>query len=610
MKRASGLLVLLCLLVALFPLVVASADAAEVQARYSNPLQPTLADGRVVQSCPDPSVLRGRGSHARTWFMYCTSNPLTDQDTSPLRLPMLRSRDLVHWTFAGSALPGKPTWASPSAKLWAPDVFYSSHFRRYYMTFAVTDTVAGVSGEPGCHNDPAIGMATSAGPTGPWHLSVRPLVPPQRLSTGCAFASTIDPDVLGESIGTSGVLYYGGFRGGIRAQRMVLGPYAAGLEATFRPITMDRRYEGVNVVRRGDYYYLFASSGSCCTGPLSGYGVFAGRSTSPWGPFVDQQGNLLTSGRVGGTPALAMNGNRWIGPGHNSVFRDFGGQWWTIYHAIDRDRPFFGARPTLTRRPPLLDPVDWVGGWPRVRAGRGASSTTMPAPAAQPTERSAYRPLVVAPDMLGSPVPGASDEFTDADSTSARWSWLREPADPASYGVENGVFRMDTQAAGLAGGDPQASVLTQPAPSGDYVVQTAVRLDVPATGCCYDFVQAGLVVHGGDDRFVKLAHVSIASTRVTEFGIRVPTGSLGDSSTGASTVGAPGDVTWLRLVKRTVGSQVRFTAYTSQDGSRWVRGATWRHDALGTDARIGLVAMGGAGFTARFSHVRLWGLID
>jgi len=234
----------------------------------------------------------------------------------------------------------------------------------------------------------------------------------------------------------------------------------------------------------------------------------------------------------------------------------------------------------------------------------------MPAPAAQPTQRSAYRPRVVAPDVLGSPVPGASDEFTDAGSTSARWSWLREPADPASYGVENGVFRMDTQAAGLSGPEPQASVLMQPAPSGDYVVQTAVRLDVPAAGCCYDVVQAGLVVHGGDDRFVKLAHASIASTRVTEFGIRVPTGSLGESSTGASTVGAPEDVTWLRLVKRTVGSHVQFTAYTSQDGSRWVRGATWRHDALGSDARIGLVSMGGAGFTARFSHVRLWRLID
>jgi len=608
-KRGPGLLIVLCLLIGMGPVAVASTGVVEVQARYSNPLKPRLPDGRVVQSCPDPSVLRGRGSQARTWFMYCTSNPLTDQDTSPRRLPMLRSQDLVHWAFVGSALPGKPAWATASAKLWAPDVVYSSHFRRYYLTFAVTDTVAGVSGEPGCPQDPAIGMATSAGPTGPWRLAARPLVPPQRLGTGCSFASTIDPDVLGESIGTSGVLYYGGFRGGIRAQRIALGRYTAGLDGASRQITVERRYEGANVVRRGDYYYLFASSGSCCTGPLSGYGVFAGRSTSPWGPFVDQQGNRLTAGRVGGTPVLAMNGNRWIGPGHNSVFRDFGGQWWSVSHAIDRGRPFFAARPTLTRRPPLLDPVDWVGGWPSVRAGRGASVTTMPAPAAQPTQRTAYRPRAVVPDVLGSPVPGAGDEF-DGTEPAAGWTWLREPADPSSYGVEDGAFRMDTQAAGLAGDDPQASVLMQPAPIGDYVVETAVRLDVPATGCCYDHVQAGLVVHGADDRFVKLTHASIASTRVTEFGIRVPAESLGDTSTGASTVGAPGDLTWLRLVKRTVGSHVQFTAYTSQDGSRWVRGATWRHDALGTDARIGLVSMGGAGFTARFLHVRVWGLAD
>jgi arabinan endo-1,5-alpha-L-arabinosidase len=135
-----------------------------------------------------------------------------------------------------------------------------------------------------------------------------------------------------------------------------------------------------------------------------------------------------------------------------------------------------------------------------------------------------------------------------------------------------------------------------------------VHLDVPAAGCCHDHVQAGLVVHGADDRFLKLTHASIASTRVTEFGIRVPGGSAGDASTGASTVGTPGDVTWLRLVKRTVNSHVQFTAYTSQDGSRWVRGATWRHDTLGSTTRIGLVSMGGAGFTARFLHVRVWGL--
>jgi arabinan endo-1,5-alpha-L-arabinosidase len=609
MKRGAGVVTVLGLLVSAVPLLVGSADAVEVQGSYFNPLKPRLADGRVVQSCPDPSVMRGRGSNARTWFMYCTSNPLTDQDTSSRRLPMLRSQDLVHWTFVGSALPGMPGWADRSAKLWAPDVFYSSVFRRYYLTFAVTDTTDIVSGEHGCHQDPAIGMATSTSPTGPWRLAAGPLVPPERLGTGCAFASTIDPDVLGESIGTSAMLYYGGFRGGIRAQRISIGQYAATLDGASQPITAERRYEGANVVRRGDLYYLFVSSGSCCTGPMSGYGVFAGRSTSPWGPFVDQRGNQLTAGRVGGTPVLAMNGNRWIGPGHNSVFRDFGGQWWTISHAIDRSRPYFANRPTLTRRPPLLDPIDWVGGWPTVRAGRGASSTTMPAPAAQPTQRSTYRPRGVVPDVPGSAIPGASDEFTGTEPDAARWTWLRQPVDPASYGVEDGVFRMDTQDGQLSGTDPQASALLQPAPSGDYVVETSVRLDVPAAGCCYDSVQAGLVVHAADDRFLKLVHASIASTRVTLFAVRVPIELPSAPSSGASTVGAPGDVTWLRLVKRTVAGHVLFTAYSSQDGTHWVRGATWRHDGLGSDATIGLASMGGTGFTARFDYVRVSALL-
>ena len=34
---------------------------------------------------------------------------------------MWSSRDLVHWNFKGSALPGRPAWATGSAQLWAPE---------------------------------------------------------------------------------------------------------------------------------------------------------------------------------------------------------------------------------------------------------------------------------------------------------------------------------------------------------------------------------------------------------------------------------------------------------------------------------------------------------
>jgi arabinan endo-1,5-alpha-L-arabinosidase len=611
MNRRTRSLLLLSLVTALLPLSMWAANAYEVQARYTNALKPRLADGRVVQSCADPSVLRGRGKHARTWFMYCTSAAWTSSGSpsgTPVhrQLAMLRSTDLVHWRYVGSALSGKPAWAKRSAHLWAPDVVYSRTYGRYYMTFAVTDTSDPTSGEAGCAQDPAIAVASSASPTGPWRLSPTPLVPPRRLGPGCSFASTIDPDVLGESVRTTSVLYYGGFRGGIQAQPVTLGRYAMRPSGAARQITIGRRYEGANVVARGGFYYLFASSGSCCTGPLSGYSVFAGRSPSALGPFVDREGNALTAGRAGGTPVLGMNGSRWVGPGHNSVFRDFGGQWWTAYHAIDRDRPYF-VTGTSTRRPAMLDPVDWVDGWPSVRSGRWVSSTTSAAPAAQPNGHSRYRPSPVTADLLGAAVDAATDEFS-ADTLDPRWSWVRPPADPASYGVEDGAFRFDTQPGSLASGG--AGLLTQPAPAGNYVVQTAVRLDVPAEGCCQDRVQAGLAIYGSDDRFLRLIHVSAGETRITEFGKQVPPGPAGYPRYGSSSVGPPADLTWLRIVKRTIGDHTVFTPYTSQDGARWIRGSAWAYDELGGDARIGLLSMGGAGFTATFDHVRVWTLVN
>ena len=72
-------------------------------------------------------------------------------------------------------------------------------------------------------------------------------------------------------------------------------------------------------------------------------------------------------------------------------------------------------------------------------------------------------------------------------------------------------------------------------------------------------------------------------------------------------VGPPGEWTWLRIAKETGGGEEQYTAYTSRDGVIWERGGTWTH-ALGQNARIGLVSMGGAGFTANFDYVRVYQL--
>jgi arabinan endo-1,5-alpha-L-arabinosidase len=645
MIRAASLLTALLVL----PSMVSSgpAGAASAPGTYTNPLAPRIPGGGTVDSCADPTVVRGRGPDSHSWFMYCTTDPLNDADTTgtgdPVMhaIPTMRSTDLTHWDYVGDALPTPPSWAADEALLWAPDVVWSSTYHRYYLTFVVTDTDDEVSGEPGCGNDSAIGVATSSSPTGPWTTADEPVVAPRRGGTGCNFLWNFDPDVLGDTVRHAGLLYFGSYYGGVYVQGISLTAEGMRLRGTATKVTrgqsrkpavdpledrrltrrsldalpddssrtqvaIDNRYEGTNVVRHDGWYYLFASATNCCVGPLTGYSVFAGRSRHARGPFVDREGNSLMAARVGGTPVISMNGNRWVGTGHSSAFEDRGGQWWMVYHAVDRHDPYFAGRPGFTKRPVLLDPVDWVDGWPSVRAGRWASDRPMPAPAAQPGQRSAYRPRVVEPDRLGALLPAYSEEF-NGRTLDPRWSWVKPP-DPSTYAVEQGHLRFDTQAGDLFVDSNTASVLTEPAPKGSYVVQTRVALDVPASGCCFNFVQAGLVVYGGDDAFVKLVHASIWDTRQTEWAKEVPRAPAPNVPRyGNTVVGPPGDETWLRIVRRAEPGSDRFTAYTSQDGRRWVRGGTWVND-LPDGARIGLVSMGGTGFHARFDHVRVWRL--
>ena len=70
---------------------------------------------------------------------------------------------------------------------------------------------------------------------------------------------------------------------------------------------------------------------------------------------------------------------------------------------------------------------------------------------------------------------------------------------------------------------------------------------------------------------------------------------------------APARTTWLRIAKVTRGRREQYVSYTSRDGEHFTRGAVWTH-ALGSAAKIGLVAMGGSGFNARFDYVRSYAL--
>ena len=125
------------------------------------------------------------------------------------------------------------------------------------------------------------------------------------------------------------------------------------------------------------------------------------------------------------------------------------------------NHPYFEGATGLTKRPLLLDPLDWIGDWPTVRGGRRASDSAQPAPAAQPGSKTDYR-MLPPPWTLIQVLPEYSDDF---DGTlGPQWSWIRQPS--SGTGFDANGFRFDTQNAELFEDSNSASILTEAAPPG------------------------------------------------------------------------------------------------------------------------------------------------
>ena len=115
-------------------------------------------------------------------------------------------------------------------------------------------------------------------------------------------------------------------------------------------------YEGTYIHKRGDYYYLFASIGSCCEGLKSTYTTVVGRSDSLFGPYTDKQGRPMMENHH---EVLIHGNDAFVGTGHNSeIVTDDRGNDWVLYHAVSREHP--------TGRVLMLDRIRWRDGWPEV----------------------------------------------------------------------------------------------------------------------------------------------------------------------------------------------------------------------------------------------------
>ncbi|MBA3431568.1 MAG: family 43 glycosylhydrolase [Actinobacteria bacterium] len=356
MNRTAGVVLVVALAAAL---VLPGAGFAQEEQTYRNPVS-----RGVVDAFPDPAIIRGGDGY---WYAYGTTDPVRQSkgDDDFHFLPIMRSKDMVEWDYMGDVFTEttRPTW-HPSADTfyWAPDVRYMNG--KYYLYYSVAHF--------GDDELFTIGVATAPSPTGPWTDSGGEVIDRDSCDT-----NPIDPAEFTDKDGKR-YLYWGSY-GDICVA--LLTPDGLRVAGDATRVTYGGQAEAAYVIRRGRYYYLFISEGACCSGALSSYEVLVGRSTDPLGPFVDKQGVSMLASRRGGSFVMSANGNRWVGPGHHSMATDLAGRTWAAYHAIDKNNDFLNPPyDDISRRPLMIDPLDWVRGWPTVRAGRWASAGRQRAP--------------------------------------------------------------------------------------------------------------------------------------------------------------------------------------------------------------------------------------
>lgn len=299
--------------------------------KYSNPV--------IDYSLPDPSIIKGEDGY---FYLYATEDIRN--------LPIHRSKDLVNWEFLGTAFTdeNRPDF-EPNGGIWAPDINKIGDKYVLYYSMSVW------GGEWTC----GIGCAVSDRPEGPFKdcgMMFR--------SNGIKVQNSIDPFYI-EDNGHK-YLFWGSFRG---IYAIELSEDGLSLKSGSSPVQIaGTAYEGTYIHKRGGYYYMFASIGSCCEGLKSTYTTVVGRSTSLFGPYLDKKGQSMMDNHH---EILIHKNDSFVGTGHNSeIVSDNAGTDCLFYHAVSVANP--------DGRVLMLDKIDWIDGWPSVEGNSPSVKSEKP----------------------------------------------------------------------------------------------------------------------------------------------------------------------------------------------------------------------------------------
>lgn len=348
---------------------VAADAGAQRSAPDAGPWRPTLPDGRyrnpiVWADYSDPDVIRVGDDY---WMTASSFGHLPG-------LPILHSRDLVHWRIVNHAVPRLgPDFDVPQHGngIWAPSL---RHHAGWYWIFW---------GDP----DRGIYMTRARDPRGAWS-------PPHLVH---AAKGWIDPTPLWDADGRAWLAHaWARSRSGIKHRLDVaeMAPDGTRLLDAGRTVFVDSvrhpTLEGPKFYRRDGWYWLLAPAGGVATG-----WQVALRARDPLGPYEVR--TVLAQG------ATAVNGPHQGG----WVDTPAGEHWFLHFQDV-------GAGGRIVH----LQPMRWrADGWPVIGAARDGDTTGAPVAAhAVPRVRG----------PVARHVPQTSDEF-DGRALGLQWQWQANP---------------------------------------------------------------------------------------------------------------------------------------------------------------------------------------
>lgn len=459
-------------------------------------------------------------------------------------LPILHSRDLVHWTIVNHAirrLPAAFDVPQHGNGVWAPSIRY--HGGAYYIYY----------GDP----DRGIYMVKTRDVRGAWDTPV--LV---REAKGW-----IDPCPLWDDDGNAYLVHaFANSRAGVKSILHVNRMSADGTRLlddgtlVFDGHANHPTIEGPKFYKRNGWYYIFAPAGGVPTGWQTVL-----RSRSVFGPYEDRV--VLAQG---GTPTNGPHQGAWVELKN-------GEQWFLHF----QDRGAFG-------RIVHLEPMAWrPDDWPVIGVDRDGKGTGEPVLTYRmPNVGRAYPKTV----------PQTSDEF-DAKTLGLQWQWeANDQPDWYSLTAPRGSLRLFAQPLRADSSSLwfAPNLLMQKIPGPAFTVTTHVEL-----GGAGDET-AGLVVLGMDYASIAVRRTGAKTEIVQAREIDAPKNSAEQLS---SPVGISARQVTLRATGD--GSVVRFSYRVN--GSTWIslgepftpKPGRW------VGAKIGLFAVGSKLATADFDYFRV-----